>query len=238
MSVRRYILIIPAALALSLVTSCARNQRSSDPAELATGKVPPALLRIDQMAEQVVPAVAEGDWPRVYAYTQDISNTWNNLRNSETRAHRLPTEYPANMLTARLDMALNMLENTAAQRDSKAVMTSASNVSAAAVSLFEFYNPTVPWDLRRVEILEKRMMIELSQQPSDYDTLSAIVNRAASTWQNVRTVVLPRAGDKAVQAVNQELDLQKTSVGAHDPNALSGSIERTVKLIDEIQALY
>lgn len=239
MSGRLYPYFVWAALMGVLLTSCASPKKKQfHSTQSVAGGIPPVLLQIDETADQIVAAAGEGDWPRVHADVQQINDAWVDYENPTVQPELRAPMPEAAMLAGQLNAAIHELMDAANKNDATATMTKANDVSAAAVNLFEYYNPAVPWDLRRVQILEKRILIELSSNPTAFDTVADTLKRAQTTWWKVQPVVLPRAGNEAVSAVGQELDLQKASLEPHDRDILTASIERTLKLVDDILSLY
>jgi len=203
-------------------TSCASDGNDSGISLTTSGDVPPVLLRIDEKAEQIVAAVREDDWPRADVYTNDINDAWVDYENPTLDGH--------------LGDALAELKYAAAQRNSPATLRAANNVSAAAVDLYEYYHPAIPPDLRRLEILEGRILIDLGYNA--IDSISATLSRANSVWQRLRPIVLAHTDEKAVQTVGHELDLQKAALAVHDLTRLTSSTETTITLINDIQSTY
>lgn len=236
MSGRFYTFWALATMMTGLLASCAGERNEMDPSRVGAGRVPSVLLRIDEQAEQTVAAVIKDDWPRVYAYIQDIDDAWADYMNPTIEPERQPLMPPAATLAERVGAALGALKDAAARRDSPAAAKAANDVSAAAANLYEYYHPAIPPDLRRFEIFERRILIDLRY--GAFDSASTTLSRAEEVWQRVRPTVARRAGSENVQAITDQLDLQKAALGKYDAVAVTASVETTIKLIDGIQALY
>jgi hypothetical protein len=233
---RSYIYLVLAFMMIGFSTSCANRERLSDPSSRSAGNVPPVLLRIDEKAEQIVPAATEGDWPRVYAYVQDINDAWLGYQDQSIEPEREPLTPPGALLAQRFGEALYKLKEAASERSSSKTAKAANDVSAAAVNMYEYYHPAVPVDLRKLEILERRILIEASSD--SFDSASTILSNAHAVWLLIQPTLRDRAGDKVVQEIGGELDRQQTALTAQDRALLTASVETTIQMIDDVQTLY
>ena len=233
MSSRSYYLVV-AFIMIGFLASCANKERVSDPSARPVGSVPPVLLRIDEKAEQIVPAATEGDWPRVYAYVQDINDAWSGYLDQSIEPQREPLTPPGALLAQRFGEALYKLKAAATERNSSKTAKAANDVSAAAVNMYEYYHPAIPPDLRKLEILERRILIDASSDA--FDSASTTLNDAHTVWLLIQPIVRDR--DKVVQEIGDELHKQQAALAAQDRTLLTASVETTIQMIDDVQTLY
>jgi len=141
---RFYISVLLMCTIAGLAASCHKNR--TEPlgyvSPIEAGQ--PALQKIGQRAEAIVVTVPTEDWPRVYAYIQEISDAWQDYKHPTVNPSLEPRRLPAGMLVGNLDAAMAALKEGAAARDSARTIKAANDVNAAAVELYAYYSPTIP----------------------------------------------------------------------------------------------
>jgi len=233
---RFYITVFLTCTIGGLASSCHKNKTGPlayvGPAEA----VQASLQRLGQRAEAIVVSVPTEDWPRVYAYIREISDAWQDYKHPTVNPSPEPRRFPASMLVSQLDAALAALKDAAAARDSARTVKAASDVNAAAVELFGFYNPRIPPEINRLQALERQVVTAAAD--SDLDGVSDTLATIRGTWDRVRPTVSARAGDRVIRGFDQHIADQQAALAAGDGGELSASAKKALAMLDEMSRLY
>lgn len=225
-----------AALALCLsaflLSSCGNSQLSTAAMREATA---PALQTIGERAEGIILAVPAEDWPRVYAYIQDIDNRWKDYKRPTVTGLSDPPGFPAGMLRGDLDAALASLRYQAAAKDSPGTIQAAGRVSGAAAELIGFYNPDRPSALHRLAVHEKRIMIQATE--GDLVAASTSLDNVRGAWGRARTAVVVRAGDVVARGFDELIAEQQAAIQARNLPRLASGAQVALNMINDMQQL-
>ncbi len=195
----------------------------------------PPLQTIGERAEGIILAVPAEDWPRVYAYIQDIDNRWKDYKHPTVTGLSDSPGFPAGMMRGDLDAALASLRYQAAARDVPGTIQAAGRVSGAAAELIGFYNPDRPSALHRLAVHEKRIMIQATE--GDLTAASASLDNVRSAWSRARTAVRTRAGDAVAQGFDQLIAEQQAAIQARNLPRLASGAQIALEMINDMQQL-
>lgn len=239
MRVRWPISVIVLGVMVMLVTSCGKQQREREAggsyaAWVSPERVPPALLRISERADDVIVAAADENWPRVLGYVRDISDAWRDYKNPTVEPVSLPRP-PATLLYGQMDTAVARLQDAAAARHVAGTMRAANDVDAAAAELHEYYHPTIPTDLHRLRALERRIALDAAE--NKIDGTEVTLSQARSAWTRVRPVVEVNSSPSAVAALDNAMDAQQAALDAGNSETLSLCARQAIDLIRDMERL-
>jgi hypothetical protein len=231
-------LVVLCAVA-ALVTSCGEEEREqaaagSYAAWVPPERVPPALLRIGERAEDVMAAAADENWPRVLAYVRDISDAWHDYQHPTVAPVSFPRP-PATLLYGQMDTAVARLQDAAAARQATGTIRAANDVDAAAAELHEYYHPTIPTDLHRLRALERRIALDAAE--GQIDGTGVTLSRARRAWTRVRPVVEVNSSPSAVAALDDMMDSQQVALEARNSDTLGIYARLAIDLIREMERL-
>jgi len=223
--------------AVLVLSSCNRNEDEPSPVSvLERDRIPPALQRIGRRAEGIVLAVPKEDWPRVYAYIREIEDTWKDYKQPTVQPPAEPPRYPARLLVRQLDAVLAALKRAAGTRDAARTMKAANDVNAVAVDLFAFYNPTLPPDMNRLAVLERRILLDSAD--GDLTSASDTLDRVRGAWDRVRTRISGHVGHTVVSEFDRRIADQQAALDANDGDKLSATARQALTMIDQMQRPY
>lgn len=220
-----------------LVTSCGHHEK--EPGAPYAGYVPPgnapsALSDISDMAVDIIDMADREDWPQTDASVQEISDAWTDYKNPTVV---LPS-YPrgaSTLLYDRLDTALARLKDTAAARDSDQTMRAANDVDAAAVELIEYYNPTIPPELQRLAVLERKIMLD--SWDGKIEAAAQTLGEVRRTWTRVRPTVADRSSDEVAEAFEDSITDQQRAIEAQESSTLGRYAENALIMLKEMEQL-
>jgi hypothetical protein len=238
-SLRAVIYLCIAGLMAGLLTSCCCEKRQESHVQVTRSeqdRIPPALQRIGQRAEGIVLAVPTDNWPRVYAYIQEIDDAWKDYKHPTVSPPSEPAGFPARLMVRELDAALASLKRAAAARDATGTMKAANDVNAVATDLFAFYNPTMPPDMHSLAVLERRILLDSAD--GDLTRASSTLSSVRNAWDRVRTTIFDHVGHSVVSEFDRHIIDQQAALDAGDSNRLSSTAKQALTMIDQMERLY
>jgi hypothetical protein len=224
------------AVLAGLVASCATKTTTSYPPPPALAHTPPMLQKIDERAEAIILTVPTADWPRVFAYVRDINDTWHDYKHPTVEPSLDFPRPPGTMLERSLDAAVTGLQRAAATRNVTRTMEAADEVGIRAMDLFQYYRPGIPPELRQLQVLEKRIIIDAAT--NELDSASDSLGHLSTIWQRVRPTVLTGGGEQTALILDTNLADQRAALNASDEEALAARAQIALTLIRELQGLY
>jgi len=215
-----------------LLTSCAGPAERVAPSS-AGGGAPPELEMMSERAQQIVLAAADGNWPQVRAYVKDICAAWQEYKYPSLApvSYRRP---PAPLFRGPLDGAMFRLRFAAGKGQAAETMKAAHEVDAAALKLFEYYPATPPLDVRRLRMLEGRVVLNAAQD--QMNLASAAFDEVRRAWESVRPT-LAEASPDTLAAFEGNLSAQRTALDQRDRNALAACARQAIATINGMQRL-
>jgi hypothetical protein len=132
--------------------------------------------------------------------------------------------------------ALTQLQAASAAQDSAATMQASNDVSAAVVELFALYNPQVPADIGRLDVLERQVILDVAKQ--DYEAAATDLSKAKSAWENVKSSALARDGKEVAEQFETSLNAQASALAAKADEALTSEAREALELVDALEQLY
>ncbi len=218
--------ILLGALA-GLVTSCASPEKKAD-SPSAGASAPPALETIGERAQQIVMATADGNWPQAQACVKDLCAAW--------QAYRYPTaapvsypQPPASLFRGPLEGAMFRLRFAAGKGQATETMKAAQEVDAAALKMFEYYLSTPLLDLRRLRMLEGRIVLHTTQRKMNL--ASDTFNEVRSAWEGMRPTMAELSPDVRA-AFEDSLSAQQTALNKYDREALATCARQAIATIN------
>jgi len=194
------------------------------------GHVPDALDSIESLAEDVLDAVP--NWRRVNARANQIAQRWNTYRPQAIAAGATP-EFRASMgaLVAQLRAA-------AQARDATATNEAANDLRTVAVDLMNFYNPRVPADIKRLQVLERELMGDVRR--GDWTEAMIFHAKAAdAVWGRLRPFVLRRAGGARLAAELDEIFAdQAEALEEHQVGDALEAARDAIEAADELECRF
>src|SRR5690349_10080916 len=141
-------------LIVMILTACAPKPVA--PLATAAGPLPNSLITIEAAAEDIIDFAPSGNWDKIGKDVTDIEAAWKTYQPQADGAGA-----PKEIQTA-MDSALAKLKAGSASRDASATMQGSNDVSAAVVELFALYNPKIPADIGRLDVLERQVILDVA----------------------------------------------------------------------------
>jgi hypothetical protein len=223
MEKRIQFLIILSMVVAALLAGCAG--KSATP-----GVVPDSLHGIEAAAEDIIDLAPGGDWGKISSDTSGIADAW-----MAYPSQAVKDGAPQAVLDS-LSGALSQLQSAVAAKDTAGTMQSANDLSAAVVELFAIYNPAVPADIGRLDVLERQVILDVTA--NDYAAVTTTLAKVKSVWENVQASVLNHSGKDAAAQFNASIATQENALKARNGAALTDEAKNGLEIVDALEKLY
>ncbi|HEY0606702.1 MAG TPA: hypothetical protein VGD58_27535, partial [Herpetosiphonaceae bacterium] len=119
-------------------------------------EVPDPLQTIEEAAEDMIDRAPSGGWDKINADVTAVADAWKAYQPQATGDGATQAQQDA------LASALAQLQTASAAKDAAVTMQSANDLSAAVIDLFALYNPAVPADIGRLDVLERQVILDVA----------------------------------------------------------------------------
>ncbi len=194
------------------------------------GVVPDSLQTIEAAAEDIIDFAESDNWERINQDVASIADAWKSYQPQATRDSAPQT------VQASLSSALAQLETASAAKDALATMQSANDLSAAVVELFAIYNPAIPADIGRLDVLERQVILDVASD--DFTAAAATFAEVKSVWETVKPSVLAHNGKDVADQFESSLAIQANALNIKDGTALTNEARNGLEIVDALEQLY
>lgn len=214
-------------IVVMIVTACAPKPISTP---VAPGVLPNSLITIEAAAEDIIDFAPSGDWEKIDKDVADIENAWKTYQPQADTAGA-----PKEIQTA-MASALAKLTAASASKDASATMQGSNDVSAAVVELFALYNPKVPADIGRLDVLERQVILDVAAK--DYTAAEKSLATTKSVWEEVKPTVLEHDGQDVATQFENSLAAQEKALSSKDDATLTNEARDGLEIVDALEGLY
>ena len=200
------------------------------PASLPAGVVPQDLVTIEAAAEDIIDFAPSGNWDKINQDVADIEAAWKSYEPQSKQ------DGAAQEVDDLMNSALAALETASQSKDASGTMQGSNDVSAAVVELFALYNPVVPADIGRLDVLERQVILDVAAQ--DYSAALETMAKTRSVWESVKDSVLEHNGKDVAAQFEASLEAQAAALEAKDANELTREASDALELVDALEQLY
>ena len=219
-------IVILLIVSLILLTACGKQSASTTNA----GTIPNDLQTIEAAAEDIIDFAPSGNWDKITTDTTNIASAWKAYQPLAGEAGA--SQELQNPMTS----ALTQLQAASASKDAAATMQASNDVSAAVVEMFALYNPKVPADIGRLDVIERQVILDVAAQ--DYSAAEASLSKAKSTWESVKSSALENNGREVAAQFEASLAAQASALAAKDGAALTSEARNALEIVDSLEQLY
>ena len=182
------------------------------------------------MAEDIIDFAPKGDWSKINSDISDIEKAW---------ATYQPQAVKDGASQATQDLfseSMSSLKSAAASQDAIETMQAANNLSAALIDMFDLYNPAIPTDIGRLDVLERQVILDVANQnfTAAGDTLAKI----NSVWERVKPSVLEHNGQSVVEQFDNSLAIQNSAQKSKDAKIMTDEAKNGLEIVDALENLY
>jgi hypothetical protein len=192
--------------------------------------VPNPLITIEAAAEDIIDLAPSGGWDKIDKDVTDIANAWKAYQPQAGQAGASQEIQDA------MNTALEKLQSASASKDASATMQGSNDVSAAAVELFALYNPKVPADIGRLDVLERQVILDVAAK--DDSAAKASLAKVMSVWSDVKPSVLAHNGKDVAAQFQESLDTQVVRLDSKNYSDLTNEARNALEIVDTLEGLY
>ena len=207
-----------------LVTACGVNKPSNP------GVVPNSLQTIEANAEDIIDLAPSGNWDKISTDVTEIASAW---KSYEPQADK---DGASQEIADAMTSAITQLETASAAKDSAGTMQASNDISAAVIELFALYNPTIPADIGRLDVLERQVILDVAA--NDYSAAMTSLANTKSAWERVKPSVLEHNGQEVAAEFEASLAQQESALAAKDQAALTSEAQNALEIVDALEELY
>ena len=200
------------------------------PATLPAGVVPQELVTIEAAAEDIIDFAPSGNWDKINQDVADIEEAW------KAYEPQLKKDGAAQEVNDLMTSALAALKTASQSKDASGTMQGSNNVSAAVVELFALYNPVIPADIGRLDVLERQVILDVAAQ--DFSAAMETMAKTRSAWESVKDSVLEHSGKDVAAQFEASLEAQVAALDAKDIEALTREASAALELVDALERLF
>jgi hypothetical protein len=187
-------------------------------------------VTIEAAAEDIIDFAPSGNWDKINQDVADIEAAWKSYEPQSKK------DGAAQEVDDLMNSALAALETASQSKDASATMQGSNDVSAAVVELFALYNPVIPADIGRLDVLERQVILDVAAQ--DYSAALETMAKTRSVWESVNDSVLKHNGKDVAAQFEASLEAQAAALEAKDANELTREASDALELVDALERLY
>lgn len=201
----------------------------------AAGEVPASLQTIEGAAEDLLDLVdsrpQKPDWAAAARNVKKIEEAWKIFDQDKS------TRLTSPRLIHGMERALVALKKASGLKASPIKLKEAANaVGAYCADLFELYDPKIPADLNRLDVMENQILIDLvANRPN----LAAELTSVHKIWgkAGLKVKVRPGGARLAIE-FEEELKAQEQALKRKDWKGLERLCRRELEVIDRMERIF
>ena len=195
-----------------------------------TAAVPAELSTIESRARGVFRAAEENAWPLVFSGVDVIVRNWDYYE------VRTPVDSPQRDLVYAMGEAVGLLAEKSAtlERDREGTMRAANDVSWAVLDLIDFYHPAVPTDIGRLDVLERRIIVDLDLFSPNFIAAENSMGRLKTIWKILRPSVVARGGIETAVQFDAALAVQEKALLDKSARVAKREVSRGLEVVNEL----
>ena len=214
-------------IAAIVLNACGKT--TAQPAK-TPGTVPNSLEIIEAAAEDIIDYAPSGGWDQIGKDVADIADAWKSYQ-PQAGKDGASQEIQEAMMTA-----IEKLQTASEVKDAAATMQGSNDVSAAVVEMFALYNPNIPADIGRLDVLERQLILDVAAH--DYSAAEISLAQTKSTWEKVKPTVLEHNGRDVAEEFEASLAAQEAGLNVKDDEVLTIDARNGLEIVDALEQLY
>jgi hypothetical protein len=199
-------------------------------ADAAPRAIPGSLQDIEAQAETIFDALSGENWAEAKKAVAAIGAAWQTY---QAQAARDGAPQP---FQDALSAAFDRLQKAASANSASGALQAANDLSAATIDLYSVYQPAVPPDLGRLDMLERQIVLDVAA--SD---LAAAANTLAivdAIWARLKPLMLLHNGSELAAQFDASLAAQRTAWEGKKGSAVTEQAQKALELVDALEKLY
>ena len=226
MKYRIQLLVIFLLIGSVVLTACGEEANESG----EPGVVPNDLQTIEAAAEDIIDFAPSGNWDKISGDVTDIATAWKAYQPQASQ------DGASQELQGAMTSAIERLQSASTAQDPAATMQGSNDVSAAVVEMFALYNPAIPADIGRLDVLERQVILDVAAK--DYTAAEISLAKTKSVWEDVKPSVLKHNGKDVAAEFEASLTAQESALNDKDDAAVTNEARNALEIVDAMEQLY
>jgi len=203
---------------------------AATPSQKTNAQVPTTLQAIESNAEDIIDLAGTGGWTQVLKKVASISNSWAIYRKQAAGIGL------SESMKQSFDSALKRLERESAAKNRDATMQSANDLSAVVVDMYGLYNPAIPADVGRLDVLERQVVLDT--KAGKWDAAEQSLAKVKIVWDRLKPSVETHHGANLTKQFQENLLDQTMALQARNKTILVSQANHALDLVDGLEKLY
>ena len=204
--------------------AAARDKQLASTPLVARSPIPPAVVQVAELAENLYDMVKAAAWTKAAA----------TLRSVERAVETLPGELRMTAAdSSRLTSALGALNAAIPARNRTVALREANEITLIAADLSEGYRLTVPPDVARLDYYGRAM--EIWSAVGDMVKLADVARVIGRTWDALRPHIEARGGTAEIRTFDR---LVARVNGARSPQAYGQIAPAFLEAVDRLESVF
>ena len=195
-----------------------------------TGIVPDDLATIEAQAEDIIDVAPGGNWETIRSDFAAISDAWQSYQ------PRAKKDGATQAMLDSFDSALANLKAAADAQDKTGTMQASNDISAVVVDLFDLYQPAIPANVGRLDVLERQVVLDAAAD--NFTGVSADLAEINQVWETLKPSVVAHDGQEAAGQFEASLSNQASALQTKDTSTLTYEAMNALELVDVMEQLY
>lgn len=217
-------------VSMLVIVGIALTACGAKPVSNPAGVVPNSLQTIEAAAEDIIDFAPSGRWDQIGGDVTDIANAWKSYQPQAGK------DGASQEIQDAMKSAIEKLQTASVAKDAAVTMQGSNDVSAAVVELFALYNPKVPPDIGRLDVLERQVILDIAAK--DYSAAGTSLAKTKSVWEEVKPSVLEHDGKDVAAQFEASLATQESALSNRVDGALTNEAKNGLEIVDELEQLY
>lgn len=223
---RKYSLALALLMTTVLLAACGGPATSNR----QTAGVPDQLQAIEEAAEDIIDFAPSGGWDKISTDVTAIANAWKAYQPQATSDGASQANQDA------LAAALARLQSASAAQDAAPTMQAANDLSAAVIDLFALYNPAVPADVGRLDVLERQVILDVAA--NNLAAAAESLSQTKAVWERVKPSIEAHDGDDVEAQFQASIATQEAALKAKNARELAAEARNGLEIVDALENLY
>ena len=194
------------------------------------GVVPEDLQTIEAEAEDIIDLAPSGNWDQIAMDVTSSSGAWASYQPHAADDGASQAQQDA------FASALSHLQTASESKDAAETMQAANDLSAAVVELFALYNPIIPIDIGRLDVLERQVILDAAR--NDFSAAMDSFAKTKEAWENVKPSIVAQNGQDVADQFENSLTIQETTLKVEDAAGLTKEAGNALEIVDAMERLY
>lgn len=210
--------------------SAITESSTADTPEEQMTDVPEELMVIEEQAEDIFDFAPRGNWQRINEDITKVQTAWTEWKQAAGTGNTIAALQDA------FTRAFDHLQAAVADQDQADTLQAANDLSAAVIDLFDLYQPPIPTDIGRLDVLGRQIILDVAA--GDWAKAEQTLASTNEVWSRAKASVLEHQGAEVAGQYDTSLQVQADLLKAKDDMKLTTEANNGLELVDALERVY